>query len=139
MDYRTQDVLGVLKARGEKVDHVVDAVGKSGALYFGAHHYLKEGGVYAQFGGGLTMADTKDMMGKFLWPAMFGGGRRAFKFIACQNSTKDMEKIAEWFESGRLKVVVDSTYPYNQAPQAFEKLKTGRARGKVIVTAANRD
>jgi len=139
VDYRTQDVLGVLKSRGEMVDHVVDAVGKSGELYFGAHHYLKEGGVYAQFGGGITLADTKDMMGKFLWPAMFGGGRRAFKFIGCQNKTEDMEKIAQWCQSGRLKVVVDSTYPYDQAPQAFERLKTGRARGKVIVTAANRD
>jgi len=139
VDYRSQDVLGALKARGEKVDHVVDAVGKSGELYFGAHHYLKEGGIYAQFGGGISLVDTKDLMGKMLWPSMFGGGQRTFKFISCMNNTKDMEKIAEWFEAGKLKVVVDSTYAYDQAPQAFEKLKTGRAKGKVIVTAANRD
>ncbi|GAB7337751.1 hypothetical protein MBLNU457_g3026t1 [Dothideomycetes sp. NU457] len=139
VDYRSQNVLEALKARGEKVDHVVDAVGKSGELYFGAHHYLREGGVFAQFGAGVSLADTKDLMGKMLWPAMFGGGKRGFKFISVVNNKKDMEKIAEWYEEGKLKVVVDSTYSYDQAPQAFEKLKTGRAKGKVIVTAANRD
>lgn len=139
IDYRSQDVLSALKARREKVDHVVDAVGKSGPLYYGAHHYMREGGVFAQFGAAVTLADTRDLMGKMLWPAMFGGGKRSFKFISCENNKKDMEKIAEWVEQGRLTVVVDSTYSYDQAPQAFEKLKTGRAKGKIIVTAANSD
>lgn len=32
-----------------------------------------------------------------------------------------------------MKVVIDSTFEYPDAAKAFERLKTGRAKGKIIV------
>lgn len=34
---------------------------------------------------------------------------------------------------GKLKAVIESTYEYTDVPKAFEHLKTGRAKGKIIV------
>jgi NADPH:quinone reductase-like Zn-dependent oxidoreductase len=34
---------------------------------------------------------------------------------------------------GKLRAVVDSTFVFEDAPKAYEKLKTGRAKGKIVV------
>jgi len=35
---------------------------------------------------------------------------------------------------GKLRPVVDSVYPFDEALKAYERIMTGRAKGKVIVT-----
>ncbi|KAK4267747.1 hypothetical protein QN277_024487 [Acacia crassicarpa] len=47
-----------------------------------------------------------------------------------------LEKLRPFLESGKLKAVIDPTSPYNfnQVPQAFRYLETGRAWGKVIIS-----
>jgi D-arabinose 1-dehydrogenase-like Zn-dependent alcohol dehydrogenase len=32
---------------------------------------------------------------------------------------------------------IDQKFPFEQAPKAFEKLKTGRAKGKIVVDVAS--
>ena len=50
----------------------------------------------------------------------------------------NLELKKPWLEEAtRLpasKVVIDSTYTFDKAKEAFERLNTGRARGKVVVT-----
>lgn len=48
-----------------------------------------------------------------------------------------LEKIRPYLESGKLKAVIDPTGPYNFADvvEAFRYLETGRARGKVVISA----
>jgi NADPH:quinone reductase-like Zn-dependent oxidoreductase len=41
-------------------------------------------------------------------------------------------------QEGKLKAVIDSTYEYSDAPKAFERLKTGHAKGKVVVHVAKK-
>jgi NADPH:quinone reductase-like Zn-dependent oxidoreductase len=36
-------------------------------------------------------------------------------------------------EEGKIRGVVDSTFPLSDAAAAFARLQTGRARGKVVV------
>lgn len=35
------------------------------------------------------------------------------------------------------KIMIDSTFPFEDAEKAYERLNTGRARGKVIVEVAS--
>jgi len=137
IDYKTQDLVGELKRNGLVYDHVFDTVGQPGSLLKDSEGFLKPEGKFIQVGGGMTFASISSMLYKLFVPVVLGGANRYFKFLTCMNNPKDMEQLAAWTAEGKLKIIVDSVYPYEEASRAFEKLKTGRARGKVIVSPIN--
>jgi NADPH:quinone reductase-like Zn-dependent oxidoreductase len=49
---------------------------------------------------------------------------------------KDLTQLKEWLESGKVKPVIERTYPLHEAPEAFRYLDKEHARGKVIITVA---
>jgi NADPH:quinone reductase-like Zn-dependent oxidoreductase len=49
---------------------------------------------------------------------------------------KDLPRMNELFESGRLQPVIDSVYPLAALPDALRRFGTGEHTGKVIVTMA---
>ena len=48
-------------------------------------------------------------------------------------NTKDLDIISGWFEEGKLRTVIDRTYPLSETPQAVGYVSQGHARGKVSV------
>lgn len=46
---------------------------------------------------------------------------------------EDMQQIADWLESGKLKAEVSQLFPFNQLRDAHTAVETGRTRGKVVV------
>jgi NADPH:quinone reductase-like Zn-dependent oxidoreductase len=54
-------------------------------------------------------------------------------FLADLNA-KDLGELAALMESGRVKSVIDRTYPLAEVPAAVAYVEEGHARGKVIVT-----
>lgn len=46
---------------------------------------------------------------------------------------EDMQQIADWLESGKLKAEVSQVFPFNQLRDAHTAVETGRTRGKVVV------
>jgi len=49
---------------------------------------------------------------------------------------KDLTQLKEWIEAGKVKPVLEQTYPLYEAPEAFRYLEKEHARGKVIITVA---
>ncbi|MBN2003672.1 MAG: NAD(P)-dependent alcohol dehydrogenase, partial [Anaerolineae bacterium] len=49
-------------------------------------------------------------------------------------SSKDLLVLTELIEAGKLKPVIDKTYPLSEAPAAFRYLEESHARGKVVIT-----
>ncbi len=47
---------------------------------------------------------------------------------------KDLTVLKELIEAGKVAPVIDRTYPLAEAPQAFEHLLGGHARGKIVIT-----
>jgi uncharacterized membrane protein YdcZ (DUF606 family) len=47
---------------------------------------------------------------------------------------KDLAEFADLMQSGKVKPVIDRTYPLNQISDALRYLEAGHARGKVILT-----
>lgn len=45
----------------------------------------------------------------------------------------DLHRTLEWAEQGRLRPVIDSVYPLEQAAEAFARLRRGEVRGKLLV------
>ncbi|SLM38391.1 zinc alcohol [Lasallia pustulata] len=43
-----------------------------------------------------------------------------------------MQRIGKWMQEGKVKSIIDEKFKFEDAPAAFKKLKTGRARGKIV-------
>jgi NADPH:quinone reductase-like Zn-dependent oxidoreductase len=54
-------------------------------------------------------------------------------FLAKPNKD-DLRFLKELIEDGKLKPVIDRTYPLSEAPDAIRYLEEGHARGKVVIT-----
>lgn len=51
-------------------------------------------------------------------------------------SSKDLQVLKELLEAGKIKPVIDQTYPLSETPTAFRHLEKEHARGKVVITIA---
>jgi NADPH:quinone reductase-like Zn-dependent oxidoreductase len=58
--------------------------------------------------------------------------RKATAYLA-QVSRDDLLALAGFVESGKLKPVIDRTYPFEQIPDAIRYLESGQVRGKVVI------
>lgn len=126
------DLVATLKERGVVFDHVLDHIGLPSELYFQSHHFLKKGGVFVQVGA----SALGTFVGRVGWPSFLGGGKRKYVVFMFTNTREHVVKLGEWLQKGVLKVQVDSEYEFEDAVKAFEKLRSGRARGKIIVHVA---
>ncbi|KAG6358901.1 hypothetical protein INS49_012421 [Diaporthe citri] len=137
LDYTEGDLVGTLKAKGQVFDLVVDNVGSSPRdLYSACGEFLKPSGQFVQVGAGMSMADMKLMTSRMMLPSFLGGGSRKFSLAVAKNKHEDLARLGEWIAAGKIKVVVDEVFEFEDAPKAYEKLRTGRARGKIIVKGA---
>ena len=48
-------------------------------------------------------------------------------------NTKNLNRLTELVESGKVKVQIDKVFPLNQAIEAFKHLSEGHPQGKVVV------
>jgi NADPH:quinone reductase-like Zn-dependent oxidoreductase len=87
----------------------------------------------------------KDLGGRRVLSAMFwiisygirSRARRAgisYRFLFMHPSDSDLAQLAELIEQGKLKVIVDKTYPFAKISEALAYVESGRAKGKVVVT-----
>ena len=58
----------------------------------------------------------------------------SYRFLFMHPSGSDLAQLAELIEQGRLKVIVDKTYPFAKISEALAYVESGRAKGKVVVT-----
>lgn len=67
-------------------------------------------------------------------PSFLGGIPRKFQQLGLDDSR--MEEFGQVVSAGTLHPVVDRTFAFEEAPQAYEYLIAGRALGKVNVKVA---
>lgn len=137
IDYKSKDVVAELK-KVQRFDLVVDNVGLPSEMYWQAHNFTNAGTKYVQVGGGLSLGDIYTLMSRMMWPGFLGGGKRPFQFLGVANNYDHFKEIGEWVAQGKVKALIDEVYGMeDKGPiKAFERLKTGRAKGKIIVRVA---
>jgi alcohol dehydrogenase len=57
-----------------------------------------------------------------------------YRYLFMHPSGSDLAQLAELIEQGKLKVVVDRTYPLAKISEALAYVESGRAKGKVVAT-----
>jgi NADPH:quinone reductase-like Zn-dependent oxidoreductase len=74
------------------------------------------------------------------WAISYGVRQRArragvgYRYMFMHPSGKDLAQLADLIEQGRLRAVVDRTYPFAEIAEALDYVERGRAKGKVVVT-----
>jgi NADPH:quinone reductase-like Zn-dependent oxidoreductase len=133
IDYRTQDVVQTLARKGQQYDLIVDNVFANADIYWSSHKYLKPEGRYVTIAGNAQFSVIKDMLSIFLWPSALGGGQRKFQFVTCAANAVQYAELAKWLAEGKMKVIIEREYALEEAGEAYERLKSGRTRGKLVV------
>jgi len=123
-----------------RVDLVIDNVGNDPQLHRHSKAFLKPDGQFV-----LVALMAEDWAGiwsmlvSWMCPAWLGGPSRKWKSIFTSSAISDLESLASIAREGKLRVVVDTVFPFTDAPKAFERLKSGRAKGKIIVDVSSHD
>ncbi len=137
IDYKKQDLAAELTRLG-MFDLVVDNVGTPAELFWQARHFLKEGAKWVQPAAGFGLGDIRALAARSLWPKFLGGGTAKFEFLKVVNNYDQAMELGRWMQEGKVKAVIDEVFGMeDKGPvKAFERMKTGRARGKIVVRVA---
>lgn len=90
---------------------------------------LRPGGRFISTGG-----DFPSMVGTPLYRAL---GKRSGTVVV-ESRRRDLETLAEMVERGALHPVIDSVFPLEQTEQAYQRSRSGRCRGKVVIDVSPR-
>lgn len=133
LDYKKDDLLTQLKDLGTVFDLIVDNVGAPANLYRVCNPFLQPQGKFIQVGLGMSFAAIRQAVGNKI-ASILAWGKREWIFVAPPAEFHPVYvQLADWMKEGKIRAVIDSTFEFAEVPKAYEKLKTGRARGKVVV------
>ncbi len=128
LDYRNVD----FTAGDERYDLIVDTVGNRSLRE--VLQVLEPQGIYVIVGapshdrwlGPLTKLLAAKTYGLFV--------DQPLKFFISDLNRKDLEELAALMETGRLKSIIDRSYPLAEVPAAITYIEQGHARGKVVIS-----
>ncbi|MDY6901455.1 MAG: zinc-binding dehydrogenase, partial [Cyanobacteriota bacterium] len=104
-------------------DIILDAVAKQ--TFDNCKKVMKPNGVY------VTTLPTLQNMISIGLTSLFGSKKA--KFILAQPNTTDLIYLNELIEAGKLRVVIDRTYPLQELAAAHIYSESERAKGKIVI------
>ena len=133
IDYKKENVLDSLRKSGIKYDHAVDNVGTSKELIWQNHEFTQRGALYILVGVEPSLASLTDGLKRKIVPGFLGGLKRKVMGFWPKQNCEDLQQMGDWMAKGTVKAVIDQKFAFSDAPQAVERMKTGRARGKIVI------
>lgn len=118
IDFTREDFTG----SGEKYDIIFDVVGK--ASISACMRSLRENGIY--------LLGNPNFFRKIRGRFTSRGGKRFFAGTASYR-TEDLVFLKDLIESGKVRPVIDRSYPLEQIPEAHRYVETGEKVGNVII------
>lgn len=139
VDYTACDLSETLSARGQVFDLLVDNVSKPYDLYKTSDHFLRKGMPFVQVAAADdSLRGALSMLPRWLLPSFLGGGQHPWHILMLKNNVDQLVQIGQWVKEGKIRVLLDSTFEFEGAPEAYKKLRTKRARGKIVVNVTER-
>ncbi|TFK93483.1 NAD-P-binding protein [Polyporus arcularius HHB13444] len=104
-------------------------------LFVQSPAYLAPGGVFISVGPqGKGISNIASFAWKvLLQPSFLGGTKRKWRLVSLKPTKKDWEAFTKLVEEGKVKPLVDSVFAFEDTLKAYERIRTGRATGKVVV------
>ena len=125
IDYKNEDFTN----SDETYDIIFDAAGKSS--YGRSKHLLKENGIY------LSTVLSPRIIFDMLWTSIAGSKKAKIAFAGLRPASeqaKDLRYLTKLLEAGKLKSLIDRSYPLAQTAEAHRYVETGRKKGSVVIT-----
>jgi alkaline phosphatase D len=133
IDYKTTNIVKELSSKGREISLVVDNIGSPSNLYKASNAFVLPDGHFKQVGVTPDLSGMALVGGNMLRPGFLGGGKAKYQVIMGQGSQSNLQTLAGWMAEGKVKAVLDSVYEWEDAPKAYEKLKLGRTKGKIVI------
>ena len=117
-----------------RYDLILDLVGNHGLL--AVRRALTPEGRYVMVGGpkGRWIAPMDTVIRAFMLGPFV---KQEMGFMMSKINRDDLMLLRDLMDTGKVKPVIDKTYPLHQARDAVAYVETGRARGKVVLTLEN--
>ena len=122
IDYTKED----FTKNGQTYDIIFDTVGKTSVSR--SKRSLKEKGCYIFATFGLPK------LIQMLWLSKTSSLKVIFGLL--EEKPEDLVTLKELIEAGKLKAVIDRTYPMEQAAEAHRYVESGQKQGNVVITMA---
>jgi NADPH:quinone reductase-like Zn-dependent oxidoreductase len=114
---------------GQRYDWIFDIKGNRSILE--CRRALRPGGVYVMVGG----STSRMFATMFLGPLISLAANRTMGFLWWKPfRQKDVAELTELIEAGKLRPVIERTYPLDGVSDALRYLDSGRASGKIVIT-----
>jgi NADPH:quinone reductase-like Zn-dependent oxidoreductase len=120
IDYTRED----FTKNGKQYDLIFDVVGAT--TFDRCQGSLKPNGVFLQ-----NIMELADVV-RVLWRSVAGG--KKIKGGVALNNRKRLSFIAELAAAGKLRPVIDRTYPLERIAEAFKHVEQGHKKGNVVIT-----
>jgi len=124
IDYTKED----FTRNGKSYDIIFDTVGMS--PFSGSVRSLNKNGYYLR-----AIHMTLSPIVRGLWTSLTSG-KKVIGGVASEK-TEDLMFLRELIETGKLKPVIDRTYPLEEMAEAHRYVDTGRKKGNVVITVGH--
>lgn len=117
---------------GQTYDIIFDTVGNS--PFSRCKGSLTENGIY------LTTVPSPKTMFQMLWTSMTGGKKVAIAATGLRPSsekTKELIFLNGLIETGKIKAVIDRSYPLEQIAEAHKYVESGHKKGNVVINVTH--
>lgn len=139
LDYGEENVSLVLQKQNAMFDAILDNVGSPLDLYWKSPGFTTPSAKYIQIGSQVSLAFMYDLAFRFMVPTWLGGGQRPFAFALTSTNRDDFIKLAEMVRAGKIKPVIDEVVEFEHVKRGYEKLSTGRVKGKIVVRVCGKE
>jgi len=129
IDYTKED----FTRGGKRYDLILD-VAASGPLS-SRRRVLEPSGILVGVGAADTRYGMASLLAGLVETAVVSRfGKQKMPFFLAKNSKEDLMVLTELIETGKIRPVIDRTYPLRETAEAIRYLETGHARAKVVIT-----
>ncbi len=120
IDYTQED----FTQQAIQYDIIFDAVGKQS--FFNCGKVLQPDGIY------ISTLPTVDNMGATLQTLFFSNQK--CKLVLAQPTRRDLDALRDLIETGKVKTIIDRSYPLSDVAHAHTYSEMGRTVGKIVIT-----
>lgn len=120
IDYTKED----FTANGEKYDIILDVLGRAG--FSKCKNSLTEKGKYV-----LVSFKAKQLL-QMIWTSFFSN--KKVMCVLSPQKPEDLLTVSKMIEEGKIKSILDKTFPKEQAAEAHRYVEQGSKKGNVVIT-----
>jgi NADPH:quinone reductase-like Zn-dependent oxidoreductase len=131
INYRSFDPIAVLRETNSTFHLIVDNVGHP-TLEKLSVEFLEPNGHFSRIGAIFRAPSVPEKEDPTLMQGFLSGGtKRCWEFM--KKNPEALARIGSWMQEKKLQPLVDSTFEFDAAPEAWERLKSRFQKGRVVL------